>query len=75
MILVHEHQKKPYCNLCHSKHHGDCIIELRDVEENKELRHLAHEIWATSQLLENEGIEDGVDRVEGYLKTLLNKAY
>jgi hypothetical protein len=29
---------------------------------------IAHEVWAASQLLPNEGVEDGVDRVVGILR-------
>jgi len=32
------------------------------------LNDIAHEIWATAQLLPNEGIEDGVVRIESILK-------
>ena len=31
-------------------------------------RDIAHEIWATAQLMPGEGIEDGVDRIVGVLK-------
>ena len=33
-----------------------------------DLSGLAHEIWAASQLLPEEGIEDGVDRIIAILK-------
>ena len=38
-----------------------------------DLRSEAHEIWAMAQLLPNEGIEDGVDRVEKKLKELMKE--
>jgi len=36
-------------------------------DEKVDFRGLAHEIWATAQLLPGEGIEDGVDRIEEIL--------
>lgn len=39
-----------------------CDAELND------LTSLAHEIWAVAQLMPNEGIEDGVDRIVNVLR-------
>ena len=33
-----------------------------------DLRELATEIWAAAQLMPDEGIEDGIDRIEAILK-------
>ncbi len=38
---------------------------------DEKIRDLALEIWATAQLLPNEGIEDGVARIEEILNTSL----
>jgi len=37
-----------------------------------EIRDLSHEIWAAAQLLPNEGIEDGVERIETILQSALD---
>jgi len=34
---------------------------------------IAHEIWSAAQLLPDEGIEDGVDRIVGILTDLVKK--
>jgi len=37
-----------------------------------QIRDLSHEIWAAAQLLPNEGIEDGADRIASILQPALD---
>lgn len=40
---------------------------MTNKEKLKKIEDHAHEIWALAQLLPNEGVEDGVDRITKFL--------